>query len=341
MSNATSLGNIATVPENSTNWATTTREPHQDLDRAAFLNLLITQLRHQDPLNPMDDRDFIAQMAQFSALEQMMNLNATFERTQAFGMIGKIIDATFTCPTSGERIEIEQGLVTSVIRHRQRVYLSVPGENGRMIDVPFDSITEVSEDFFLSHQLRAIWSQIQGQRAAELVGGTVQGFAIFGNDMEFVEGVVDSVLVNGDVAILVVGNRQLVFPRDIFSVVGVNGRRIIGSPYFTHGGEGGTVTGVDIVRSGDNHRLYLQFSNGSRINVQVINHITDALTYVGHKITFGSVVNGTVEAITMIGGIPFLNARTADGELRQVDFLGYIAARTGQPSSSNTDGEST
>lgn len=46
-----------------------------DLDKDAFLRLLTTQLANQDPLNPMEDREFIAQLAQFSSLEQMQNLN--------------------------------------------------------------------------------------------------------------------------------------------------------------------------------------------------------------------------------------------------------------------------
>ncbi len=53
-----------------------------DLDKDAFLRLLVTQLQNQDPLNPMEDREFIAQMAQFSSLEQMQNLNKTLESTQ-------------------------------------------------------------------------------------------------------------------------------------------------------------------------------------------------------------------------------------------------------------------
>jgi flagellar basal-body rod modification protein FlgD len=50
-----------------------------DLDKDAFLKLLTTQLSNQDPLNPIEDREFIAQLAQFSSLEQMTSLNKTFE----------------------------------------------------------------------------------------------------------------------------------------------------------------------------------------------------------------------------------------------------------------------
>ncbi len=55
-----------------------TKKPAQvkkELGKDDFLNLLVTQLRYQDPLNPMKDQEFIAQMASFSNLEQMNNLN--------------------------------------------------------------------------------------------------------------------------------------------------------------------------------------------------------------------------------------------------------------------------
>ncbi|MCL1843930.1 MAG: hypothetical protein FWF79_08960 [Defluviitaleaceae bacterium] len=346
MSNVPSeYGNITTIPRSEMNIPVPTREPNNDLDRNAFLNLLITQLRHQDPLNPMDDRDFIAQMAQFSALEQMMNLNATFERTQAFGMIGKVICADFTCPTTGDRIELEGALVTSVIRNGDSVMLTVTvaDEYGRsrQIDVPFDAVREVSEDFHLSIQLNNIHNQIQGQRAAEMVGMYVQGFALIGDGVEFVEGRVDAVNMQGSLVFLVVGNREIAFPQDVFSVTNPRtddgsgmGKRLIGNSNFvqtTTGGERNnvTVTNVVIRGTGRDQRAYLQFDNNTEAHVRLINHVTDALAYIGRPISFTG-ITGTAESITMVGGIPFINVREAgsDGALRQIDFLAYLTERT-------------
>jgi len=51
-----------------------------DLDKDAFFELLVTQLRHQDPMEPLDNREFISQMAQFSSLEQMQQMNSQMEQ---------------------------------------------------------------------------------------------------------------------------------------------------------------------------------------------------------------------------------------------------------------------
>ncbi|MDQ0175818.1 flagellar hook assembly protein FlgD [Bacillus chungangensis] len=57
------------------------RVPKGDnLGKDDFMKILMAQLANQDPLNPMEDRDFIAQLAQFSTLEQMMNMARSFEK---------------------------------------------------------------------------------------------------------------------------------------------------------------------------------------------------------------------------------------------------------------------
>ena len=72
----------------------------ETLGKDAFLRLLITQIRYQDPLSPLDDREFIAQLAQFSSLEQMQEMNAGLgivqqmsAATQALSLVGRQITA--------------------------------------------------------------------------------------------------------------------------------------------------------------------------------------------------------------------------------------------------------
>lgn len=101
-----------------------------DLDKMDFLKLLIAQLRHQDPLKPLADTEFIAQLAQFNSLEQMMNLNQSFEKaqkwqmlTQSTSLIGKSVAAIDT--ETGESI---QGLVIKVDMTDEGPELDVDGK---------------------------------------------------------------------------------------------------------------------------------------------------------------------------------------------------------------------
>jgi len=64
------------------NTSNTTRETGSTLGKDDFLKLLMTQLENQDPTNPMDDTQFIAQMAQFSSLEQMTNMTDQMQKLQ-------------------------------------------------------------------------------------------------------------------------------------------------------------------------------------------------------------------------------------------------------------------
>jgi len=68
--------------------SSTTREPNNELGKNDFLKLLTTQLKYQDPLSPMDDTEFIAQMAQFSSLEQMQNIGSSMAMSEGVGMVG-------------------------------------------------------------------------------------------------------------------------------------------------------------------------------------------------------------------------------------------------------------
>jgi flagellar basal-body rod modification protein FlgD len=61
------------------NISDSSKKENTPIDKDAFLKLLVTQLKYQDPLQPMEDTEFIAQLAQFSSLEQIQNLNASIK----------------------------------------------------------------------------------------------------------------------------------------------------------------------------------------------------------------------------------------------------------------------
>lgn len=67
-----------------------TFEERSSLGKDDFLKLLVAQLKYQDPLEPMQDREFIAQTAQFSSLEQMTNLNTTMTALAHFQLYNSV-----------------------------------------------------------------------------------------------------------------------------------------------------------------------------------------------------------------------------------------------------------
>ena len=83
------------------------RTASQQLGKDDFLSLIITQHSNQDPTNPMEDTQFIAQMAQFSSLEQMTNMNESFNKMAA------MINSSQAAATIGRTVDIDIGDTTA------------------------------------------------------------------------------------------------------------------------------------------------------------------------------------------------------------------------------------
>jgi flagellar basal-body rod modification protein FlgD len=83
------------------------RKASQELGKDDFLKLLLTQLSHQDPTSPMDNNEFIAQMAQFSSLEQINNMS------QSFAKMANLINSDQAVNTIGRMVEVNLGDTTT------------------------------------------------------------------------------------------------------------------------------------------------------------------------------------------------------------------------------------
>lgn len=120
----------------------TAKSPTSSLGKDAFLQLLVTQMKYQDPLNPNTDTEFVAQLATFSQLEQLQNLGQTSANSQAFSLIGKDV-VVKTLNSSGETV-LKQGKVDFVNIAKGKVQLSIEGNTYSM-----DDLYQVIDSYYL------------------------------------------------------------------------------------------------------------------------------------------------------------------------------------------------
>lgn len=148
-----------------------------------FLKLLVTQLRYQNPLQPMEDKEFISQMATFSSLEQMQNMNTSINaladsvNTQCVPYMmmqgaGQMVgcEVGYVYLDEAEELQFKAGLVDSVILQTGIPYLMIEDE-----PISLDQITTIrkplegSETGYYSSvlaKLDLLLKQLESERGA-------------------------------------------------------------------------------------------------------------------------------------------------------------------------------
>jgi flagellar basal-body rod modification protein FlgD len=125
---ATGAGSSATAATSASQGSDNSR-----LGKMDFLQILVTQLRYQDPLRPMDDRDFAAQLAQFSALEQLTEQTRWSQMSYGLGLVGQKV--TYRTAEGG----IASGIVTAL-----RMVDGVPTLTIGGVEVGLDQVLQAS-----------------------------------------------------------------------------------------------------------------------------------------------------------------------------------------------------
>ncbi|OPX44586.1 flagellar basal body rod modification protein [Ruminiclostridium hungatei] len=174
-----------------------TRKTGGDLGKNDFLNLLVTQLRYQDPLEPTDDKAFIAQMAQFSSLEQMQNMNGVMTNSQAFSLIGKDVTASITDPKTFD-VKTVTGLVSTVRVSNGKTYLMI---NNQQVEA--DKVVEVNDNIYNTNTNLAAYTNLIGFKVRGAVYDSSNGEYIYlsGNVKEIQKGTHEDYAVMDDVTV--------------------------------------------------------------------------------------------------------------------------------------------
>lgn len=261
------------------------REVKTQLGKDDFLKLLVTQLQYQDPLQPMDNTEFIAQTAQFTALEQMQNLNQTMTNAQAFGTIGKGVFMNTKDEQTGQ-YEMIYGIVQSVEIINGKPYLNLGDKSA-----PYEDITKVQDVDFGDNS--AMVSQAMG-----LIGKTIQGIRVDDklNPVGYVEGKVDFVKFVEGIPVLSVNGRDVY----LGEVVAVSeNTMLIGSEVNAAVGEDGkdVISGkIEDILLEDNKIFVKLEGSDKEIELEEIGSLVSSLSLVGQNVTAGE-VSGKVDSV--------------------------------------------
>jgi flagellar basal-body rod modification protein FlgD len=290
------------------------RAPNNELGRDDFLRLLLTQLQYQDPLNPLENNEFVAQMAQFSSLEQMQNMNRSTSMQQAHSLLGRWVEGTYYNEKTGAFHEVK-GFVEAVVVVNGEPSLRI-GQGAEEELLPLAKVQEVYPDTYLNSLTNLNQNVVMSQNL-NLIGRYVMGYVPDkdGNPVTFVEGQVSQVRFDSSgLPILVVGTSEIV-ARNVFSVS--DGLRLVNSPmYVPDGAEGFERTTIESVsfvkgKTPEENQILLNMANGKSYAVRNIPLTADALGFLGQNIAYQD-VSGKVIALRLVNGLPQLVVGTVE-----------------------------
>lgn len=136
----------ATTGASALSAASAKTEPTNALGQDAFLKILVTQMKHQDPMEPLKDTEFIGQMAQFTSLEQLTNLNKTmtqFVNNQGSSSLADYAHLIGTSVKWQSGTESGEGMVKALSSKNGELLAEFEGSDKK---VPIDSIIHIEKN---------------------------------------------------------------------------------------------------------------------------------------------------------------------------------------------------
>jgi flagellar basal-body rod modification protein FlgD len=195
---------------------TTAKSKNDIMGKDDFLRLLVAQLQSQDPMNPMESTDFTAQLAQFSSLEQLQNINTSLgtigtsqsvlTNSQAVGFIGKTVTAI------GDTIDVTEGQSQAL---QFTLDEDAVGSYLRIYDRQGNFVRQIETGALTSGDNSVSWDgtdYLGGQVPDGIYNFEVEAIDELGNTVgstQYTTGVVTGVHYQNGVAYLQCGNREI------------------------------------------------------------------------------------------------------------------------------------
>ena len=205
---------IAGLPtvEGSTNY---TDKANGTMGQDQFLTLLLAQLKYQDPLNPMEGTEFSAQLAQFSSLEQLVNMNDKLEsleavqqgsnRLQALNLIGTEVEA------SGNILSLKDGEMAKGIFSVEdwaNCVVNIFDQDGKLIrQLDLGGVNPGEQEFLWDGKDSGGGQMIEGAYPFEIVAVNAEGQTLSVETR--IQGKVDSINLENNDPILYIGETAL------------------------------------------------------------------------------------------------------------------------------------